>query len=90
MQRSVNFFFFFYYNMLLLNKIEKIKMAETSREISSAMDENHDEYYIRFECTFVSASSRFCLSYVSATPWLRSPTSIVVRRVITLTMRLGT
>ena len=24
--------------------IEKIKMAGTSREISSAMDENHDEY----------------------------------------------
>ena len=36
-----------YYNTLLLHKIhkiEKIKMAGTSREISSAMDENHDEY----------------------------------------------
>ena len=33
-----------YYNTLLLHKIEKIKMAETSREISSAMGENHDEY----------------------------------------------
>ena len=40
-----------YYNMLLLHKIEKIKMAGTSHEISSAMDENHDEYQIRFECT---------------------------------------
>ena len=26
-------------------------MAGTSREISSTMDENHDEYCIRFECT---------------------------------------
>ena len=33
-----------YYNMLLLHKIQKIKMAGTSREISSAIDENHDEY----------------------------------------------
>ena len=33
-----------YYNTLLLHGIEKIKMAGTSREISSAMDENHDEY----------------------------------------------
>ena len=33
-----------YYNTLLLHKIEKIKMAGTSRDISSAMDENHDEY----------------------------------------------
>ena len=33
-----------YYNKLLLHKIDKIKMAGTSREISSAMDENHDEY----------------------------------------------
>ena len=29
---------------LLRYKIDKIKMAGTSREISSAMDENHDEY----------------------------------------------
>ena len=34
-----------YYNtLLLLHKTEKIKMVGTSREISSAMDENHDEY----------------------------------------------
>ena len=33
-----------YYNTLLLHKIKKIKMAGASREISSAMDENHDEY----------------------------------------------
>ena len=32
------------YNPLLLHKIEKIKMAGTSHEISSAMDENYDEY----------------------------------------------
>ena len=30
-----------YYNTLLLHKIDKIKMAGISREISSAMDENH-------------------------------------------------
>ena len=35
-----------YYNTLLLHKIEKIKMAGTSREISSAMDEKHDEYKV--------------------------------------------
>ena len=40
-----------YYNTIQLHKIEKIKMAGTGREILSAMDENHDEYYIRFECT---------------------------------------
>ena len=33
-----------YFTTLLLNKIEKMKMAGTSREISSAMDENHVEY----------------------------------------------
>ena len=33
-----------YCNTLLLHKIEKFKMAGTSREILSAMDENHDEY----------------------------------------------
>ena len=33
-----------YYNTLLRHKIKKIKIAGTSREISSAMDENHDEY----------------------------------------------
>ena len=37
-----------------------------------------------------SASSRLCLSYVSATPWLRSPASIVARHAITLIVRLGT
>ena len=34
----------FYYNTPLLHKIVKINMAGTSREISSAIDENHDEY----------------------------------------------
>ena len=29
-----------YYNMLLLHKIDKIKMAGTSRELSSVMEEN--------------------------------------------------
>ena len=33
-----------HYNTLLLHKLEKIEMAGTSCEISSAMDENHDEY----------------------------------------------
>ena len=33
---------------------------------------------------------RLCLGFASATPWLRSPASIVARRVITLIMRLGT
>ena len=39
---------------------------------------------------FVSALSRLCLSYVSTTPWLRSPASIVARHAITLIVRLGT
>ena len=30
-----------YYNTLLLHKIDKIKMAGTSRELSSVMEENH-------------------------------------------------
>ena len=46
-----------YYNKLLLHKIEKIKMSGTSREISSAMDENDDEYKIRFECTDKNSST---------------------------------
>ena len=33
-----------YYNTLLLHKIDKIKMAGTSHETSSAMDENNDNF----------------------------------------------
>ena len=32
------------HNTLLLHKFEKNKVTGTSREISSAMDENHNEY----------------------------------------------
>ena len=35
-------------------------------------------------------ASRIRLGFVSATPWLRSPASIVARRAITLIVRLGT
>ena len=35
-------------------------------------------------------ATRLCLSYVSTTPWLRSPASIVARHAITLIVRLGT
>ena len=45
-------------------------MAGTSRVISSAMDENHDEYQIKFESLF-EALPRLRLGYASATPHLR-------------------
>ena len=33
-----------YYNTLLLHKIEKMKMAESIREISSEMGDNHGNF----------------------------------------------
>ena len=65
-------------------------MAGPSREISSAMDENHDELRDSLKMLAGLIAPRLRLRFVSATPWLQYPASIVARHVITLIMRLGT
>ena len=77
-------------------------MAGTSRDISSVMTSAANNYNTRHNSgnyetrdsarrtDRASASSRLCLIYISTTPWLRSPASIVARHAITLIVRLGT
>ena len=90
-----------YWNPLLLHKINKIKMAPKShkieyvpihiiREITRLATMLAGLIEPRLRLGFVSATPRLRLTYASTMPWLRSPASIVARRVITLIRRLGT
>ena len=65
-------------------------MAGSIREMSSEMGDNHGNFdFFRLD-SIVRRKTRKRLTYTSTTPWLRSPASIVARRVITLIMLLGT